>query len=208
MRCVVGLGNPGKKYAMTRHNIGFIILDKFAEKHKLNFLPSKKDFYYSEGTLISSEFFLLKPTTYMNLSGTALLDYLLQHPMNIDDILIIYDDVNLPVGKIRLRKSGSDGGHNGIKSIIYHLQSDDFPRLRFGIGSDFSKGEMADYVLSKFNSEDYAVAEPQINFAINLIEEFIKGGYKTMADMFARTSHPPKQKENNLSESDKTTPNQ
>lgn len=204
MRCVVGLGNPGKKYAMTRHNIGFIILDKFAEKYKLNFLPSKKDFYYSEGTVVSSEFFLLKPTTYMNLSGTALLDYLLQYPTNIDDILIVYDDVNLTVGKIRLRNSGSDGGHNGIKSIIYHLQSDNFPRLRFGIGSDFSKGEMADYVLSKFNSEDYTVVEPQINFAINLIEEFIKGGYKLMADCFAQASHPSKQKEKDPTKNEKT----
>ncbi len=203
MRCVVGLGNPGKKYAMTRHNIGFIILDKFVEKHKLDFLPSKKDFYYSEGAIVSSEFFLLKPTTYMNLSGTALLDYLAQHPTNIEDILIVYDDVNLPVGKIRLRKAGSDGGHNGIKSIIYNLQNDNFPRLRFGIGSDFSKGEMADYVLSKFTSEDYNVVEPNINFAISLIEEFIQGGYKSMADCFAQASHHPKQKDENPAEDEK-----
>jgi peptidyl-tRNA hydrolase, PTH1 family len=208
LRCVVGLGNPGKKYAMTRHNIGFIVLDKLAEKNKLNFLPSKKDFYYSEGTIVSSEFFLLKPTTYMNLSGAALLDYLNQYPTSLEDILIVYDDVNLPVGKIRLRKSGSDGGHNGIKSIIYHLQDDNFPRLRFGIGSDFSKGEMADYVLSKFNSEDYKAVEQEIDFAVTLIEEFIKGGYKTMADCFARASHPPKQKEENPSRDEKTFKNQ
>jgi PTH1 family peptidyl-tRNA hydrolase len=186
VRCVAGLGNPGKKYASTRHNIGFIVLDKFAEKYKLNFFPSKKDYYKSEGSIVSSDFFLIKPTTYMNLSGTAVLDFLSENPIDHQDLLVVFDDVNLPVGNIRLRKSGSDGGHNGIKSIIYHLQDDNFPRLRFGIGSDFLKGEMADYVLSKFNQEESIIIEEQIDFAVELIEEFIIGGYKSMSDYFAK----------------------
>ena len=183
MRCIVGLGNPGKKYALTRHNVGFIILDKFAEKHKLNFYPSKNDYYMSEGTFVSSDFFLIKPTTYMNLSGIAVLDYLSQNSVDVQDILVVFDDVNLPAGRIRLRKSG---GHNGIKSIIYHLQDDKFPRLRFGVGSNFNKGEMADYVLSKFSKEESEIVDQQIDFAVELIEEFIKGGYKSMADCFSK----------------------
>lgn len=189
MRCVVGLGNPGKKYESTRHNIGFLVLEKFAEKHKLNFIPSKMDFYYSEGAIASSEFFLLKPATFMNLSGTALLDFVSESKIDLENILVVFDDVNLPPGKIRLRKSGSDGGHNGIKSIIYHLQNNNFARLRFGIGSDFQKGEMADYVLSKFNNEEFQLINKQIDFAVELIEEFILGGYKKMADYFAVHSH-------------------
>jgi PTH1 family peptidyl-tRNA hydrolase len=201
LRCVVGLGNPGKKYESTRHNIGFLVLDKFAEKNRLNFLPSKKDYYYSEGALATSEFFLLKPATYMNLSGTALLDFVSERQIDLENILVVFDDVNLPSGKIRLRKSGSDGGHNGIKSIIYNLQNDNFARLRFGIGSDFHKGEMADYVLSKFTANEFPIIEKQIDFAVELIEEFIKGGYKAMADYFAVHSHQKNPKDENPPES-------
>ncbi len=200
MRCVVGLGNPGKKYAMTRHNIGFLILDSFAEKHKINFTASKMDFYKSEGTLKSSDFFLIKPTTYMNLSGEAVLDFITAHPLPLEDLLIVYDDVNLPAGKIRLRKSGSDGGHNGIKSIIYHLNNNEFPRLRFGIGNDFPKGEMASFVLDKFSPEENEIINKGIDFSIELIEKFITGGYKLMADYFAVKSRIIKPSKENPSE--------
>lgn len=188
MRCVVGLGNPGKKYALTRHNIGFTILDRFAEKHKLEFYPSKKNFCFTEGKQLSSDFFLIKPTTYMNMSGLAVRDYVSENQIELADILIVFDDVNLPPGKVRLRKSGSDGGHNGIKSIIYQLQDNNFPRLRFGIGSDFQRGEMADYVLSRFNPEESEIINTQIEFTVELIEEFINGGYKSMSDYFAKKS--------------------
>ena len=176
MRCIVGLGNPGRKYFMSRHNIGFIVLDKLAEELNLEFSPSKFDFYKSEDTLGSSDFFLIKPTTYMNLSGTAVLDFTSNHHIPIENILVVYDDVNLPFGKIRLRKSGGDGGHNGIKSIIYNLQSDEFPRLRFGIGNNFSKGELSDYVLGSFDDEETEIMKEQIPFAVSLIQEFIIHG--------------------------------
>ena len=143
------------------------------------------DFYKSEGTLGSSDFFLIKPTTYMNLSGEAVFDFITSNPLPLEDILIVYDDVNLPAGKIRLRKSGSDGGHNGIKSIIYHLNNNEFPRLRFGIGSDFPKGEMANFVLDKFAPDENEIINQGIDFSIELIEKFIIGGYKLMADYFA-----------------------
>ena len=186
MRSIVGLGNPGNRYDFTRHNVGFLILDLYAKKNKIKFKASNRDYFYSEGSLRSSDFFLIKPSTYMNLSGIAVLDFVNEYSTDLEDLLIICDDVNLPPGQIKLRKSGSDGGHNGIKSIIYHLQNDSFPRLRFGIGSDFEKGDMAEFVLAKFNSNEMKLVEESIVFAIELIEEFITGGYKSMLDHFSK----------------------
>lgn len=186
MRAVIGLGNPGKKYESTRHNIGFIILDEIAYKHKLTFKPSKNDYLYSEGSILSSDFFLVKPTTYMNLSGIAIVDFLSKYLITLNDILVIVDDVNLELGKIRLRQSGSDGGHNGLKSIIYHLQDDKFPRLRFGVGNKFEKGELADYVLDRFSQEELISIKESVNYTVELVEQFIVGGYKIMLDYFSK----------------------
>ncbi len=186
MRSIVGLGNPGKRYDFTRHNVGFQILNQFAKKNKIKFIASKRDYFYSEGLLRSSDFFLIKPITYMNLSGVAVLDFVSEYSIDLEDLLIVYDDVNLPPGRIRLRKSGSDGGHNGISSIIYHLQNDAFPRLRFGIGSDFEKGDMAEFVLAKFSDNEMKQVEESIDFAVDLIEQFIARGYKSMLDHFSK----------------------
>ncbi len=186
MRAVIGLGNPGKKYELTRHNIGFLILNNFADKHKFSFKSSKREFLYSEGTLRSSDFFLIKPTTFMNLSGTAVLDFVLDNSIDVKEILVIVDDVNLSLGKIRLRKSGSDGGHNGLKSIIYSLQDNSFPRLRFGVGSQFQKGELSGYVLDKFSKSELDTIYESLGFSQELIYEFIIGGYNSMLNFFSK----------------------
>ena len=186
MRSIVGLGNPAKRYDFTRHNVGFQILDLVAKKNKIKFIASQRDYFYSEGSLRSSDFFLIKPSTYMNLSGVAVLDFVSEYSIDLEDLLIVYDDVNLQPGQIRLRKSGSDGGHNGIKSIIYHLQNDSFPRLRFGIGSEFEKGDMAEFVLAKFSSNEMKLVNESMKFAVELIEQFIAGGYKSMLDHFSK----------------------
>lgn len=186
MRLVVGIGNPGKRYELTRHNAGFIILDAFAAKHGLDFKPSKKDYYIAGSENIASPFFLIKPTTYVNMSGTAVLDFIDQYNIDTSDILVVADDINLELGRIRLRQSGGDGGHNGLKSIIYHLESNYFPRLRFGIGSEFEKGLMADFVLTKFSSEDLKYLEKPVLFSVELIEKFISDGYKSMLDHFSK----------------------
>ena len=186
MRCIVGLGNPGKRYDFTRHNVGFQILDQFTKRNKIKFKASKSDYFYSEGSLRSSDFFLIKPSIYMNLSGVAVLDFVSEYSIDLEDLLIVYDDVNLQPGQIRLRRSGSDGGHNGIKSIIYHLQNDSFPRLRFGIGSEFEKGDMAEFVLDKFSSNEIKLVDESMVFAVELIEQFIAGGYKSMLDHFSK----------------------
>lgn len=186
MKLIVGIGNPGKKYQFTRHNAGFMILDYFADKKNLSFKPSKYDFYQTGGTLGSVPFFLIKPTTYVNNSGLAILDFLSEHPTETENILIVHDELNLPTGKIKIKQSGSSGGHNGLESAIYHLQKDNFARLRFGIGNEFEKGEMANYVLDTFSREDTPIIESGFETALNLIENFIFGGYKGMADYFSR----------------------
>jgi peptidyl-tRNA hydrolase, PTH1 family len=192
LKLIVGIGNPGKKYEFTRHNIGFIILDRLAQKHNISFQPSKFDYYQTGGELNSTRFFLIKPTTYVNNSGLALLDFLSVTPVETDDILLIHDDINLATGRIRIKRSGSSGGHNGIESVIYHLENDQFSRIRFGIGNEFDKGEMADYVLDKFDSKDSEILDAGIEFGLNLAENFIMGGYKGMADYFSKASQPPK----------------
>ena len=198
MYVIVGLGNPGSKYELTWHNIGFQILDRFALIHKMKFNSSKRDYNYSEGVMNSSDFFLVKPATFMNLSGEAVSDFLSDHPLELENMLVLVDDVNLPVGDIRLRKSGSDGGHNGIKSIIYSLENDSFPRLRFGIGNRFEKGEMANFVLAKFSREEFETVNKSIEFSVELIEKFISGGYKAMLDFYSRSKKVPAGNSENL----------
>lgn len=192
MRAVFGLGNPGLKYKLTRHNIGFLVLDSFSEKYKLEFHPSKGDYYYSEGSFESSEFFLVKPTTFMNLNGLSIVDFLNEYEINLHDLLVVVDDVNLELGKIRLRKSGGDGGHNGLKSIIYHLQNESFPRLRIGVGNNSTEPDLADYVLGKFSKNELETLKESIEFSVELIEKFISGGYKNMSDHYSKKFHVKK----------------
>jgi PTH1 family peptidyl-tRNA hydrolase len=129
---------------------------------------------------------LVKPTTYVNLSGVAALELKEITDFEIKDFLVVVDDINLPLGKIRIRAKGGDGGHNGLNSIIYSLESDQFPRLRIGIGNDFESGFMADYVLSKFNDEETEIINEKIDFSLQLIEVFIKEDYVAMLNFFSK----------------------
>ncbi|MCO6474038.1 MAG: aminoacyl-tRNA hydrolase [Melioribacteraceae bacterium] len=182
MRIIFGIGNPGSKYNNTRHNIGFLILDRLANKLDIEFQPSKYDYYFAGSSSSASPFFLVKPTTYVNLSGNAAVDIINNYDVDPKDFLVVTDDLNLKQGKIRIRQAGGDGGHNGISSIIYNLGDDNFPRLRFGIGRKFNQGEMKNFVLSKFTKEELESLEPNLNFAENLITEFIKDGFQAMLD--------------------------
>ena len=161
-------------------------MDRFASKHNLRFEPSKYDFYFSTSENDKNEFLLVKPTTYVNLSGIAAKQISENYECTPSDLLIVCDDVNLDPGKIRIRKSGGDGGHNGLYSIIYQLQTEKFPRLRFGIGQDFEKGEMKDYVLSKFSSEELEALKNNFDFSVELIESFIDGGIDTMLNYYSK----------------------
>lgn len=190
MKIIFGIGNPGKQYKFTRHNIGFLVLDKLAEKQEIVFKPSKSDYYFARSTNIKTgrPFLLVKPTTYVNLSGNAVLELVNEFNINLSDLLIVTDDLNLPEGKIRVRTSGGDGGHNGIHNIIYQLQSDKFARIRFGIGKNFNQGEMKEFVLSEFTQEELSNLSESIKFSVSLIEEFIEGNTKKMLDFFSKNS--------------------
>lgn len=154
-KLIAGLGNPGKEYKNTRHNVGFMLMEKMAEKFKLYFSPGKGDYLETE----KNDVFLIKPLTFMNNSGIALLQFLQKHPdIGFENILVAYDDMDLPFGFIRIKKNGSSGGHKGIESIIYHLQTKDFCRLRIGIGKS---NDGVEWVLSDF-SEDEMKKLPEI----------------------------------------------
>ena len=189
MQVILGIGNPGKKYENTRHNIGFMILDEMARKRSLQFSPSKNDYYIAGSPKKASPFCFIKPSTYVNLSGIAAKQVLEEYEIETTNILVVSDDVNLPLGKIRIRKSGGDGGHNGLSSIIYHLNTDNFPRLRFGIGSEFENGTMADYVLNKFSKSDYIEIEDSMNISTQLIDDFIESGIDKMLSSFSKINN-------------------
>ncbi len=182
MRIILGIGNPGSRYQFNRHNVGFMLLDHFANKYSLSFNPSKGDYYFAEGKIEDMEYLLVKPTTYVNNSGFAAFEILKKYEINTTDLLVVCDDVNLDVADLRLRASGGDGGHNGVSSIIYHFASNAFPRLRIGIGNDFEPGYLAEYVLTDFNQSELKELEKCFNTGALLIEEFIKGGIKQMLD--------------------------
>ena len=185
MKAIVGLGNPGKQYINTRHNIGFIILDALANKHKLSFTPDKGEYYSVGSNLIASHFCLYKPTTFMNLSGNALLQIVETNNLELDNLLVITDDINLPTGNLRFRESGGDGGHNGLSSIIYSLETNKFNRLRFGVGNKFEDGEMPKYVLDNFYENEKEIIRLGIGFSVSLIEKFILGGKKEMMNFYS-----------------------
>jgi peptidyl-tRNA hydrolase, PTH1 family len=165
-----------------------MMLDYLAGSHSLSFKPSKYDYYFAEGRIADNDYLLVKPTTYVNNTGVAALQAVTKYEVDPHDFLVIVDDVNLEFCKLRIRQSGGDGGHNGVSSVIYHLASDQFPRLRIGIGSEFSKGEMAGYVLKDFSSEEMKKLTVAFKIGSELSEDFIKGGTRQMLDTNSRLS--------------------
>jgi len=153
----------------------------------LQFKVSGSDYHLAIGDLNDFPFVLIKPVTYVNLSGRAATDVLGRFNVKVEDMLVLHDDVNLETARLRLKLNGGDGGHNGLSSIIYNINSDKFPRLRFGIGRNFEQGEMAEYVLSPFAGEEIPLLEESIKFSCCLVEEFIKGGLKASLDLYSKT---------------------
>ncbi len=168
---IVGLGNIGEEYENTRHNIGFKILDSLANENSLKFssdrLASISEFKYKGRTLI-----LIKPTTYMNLSGKAINYWLQTEKIKKENLLVITDDIALPLGLLRLKGKGSDGGHNGLKNIQEVLNTNEYARLRFGVGNEFSKGKQVDYVLGKWSEDEKTILNERINTACDIIKSF------------------------------------
>jgi PTH1 family peptidyl-tRNA hydrolase len=173
---LVGLGNPGKKYFDTKHNTGFMVVDQIGAKLKIQSAANKNNCWIGRSEYLSHELILLKPLTYMNLSGVAVQEVYESFSINLQQLLIIYDDFNIPFGKLRLRAKGSDGGHKGLASVIYHLQTQNFPRLRIGIGAPLEKEQVVDYVLSPFNSEEKPKLPEIIDRAVEASFSFITNG--------------------------------
>ena len=168
---IVGLGNIGSEYENTRHNIGFKVLDAFAKASNTCFSPNRLG-----DVLITKQrgrtLVLLKPSTFMNLSGKAVQYWMQAEKIPSDKVLIITDDLALPYGKIRIRAKGSDGGHNGIKSIIEHIGGQSFPRLRFGISDEFVKGKQISYVLGEWTKEELLTLDERIKLCCQAIQQF------------------------------------
>ena len=182
MRAVLGIGNNGVRYQRNRHNTGFLVLDYIANILSINFKASKDDYYYCEGRLNQTPFFLIKPTNYVNNTGISANQFLQKNKIDLSDFLVVYDDVNIPSGKVAVRLNGGDGGHNGIASIIYHLNSNMFPRLKIGIGNNFPDGQLSAYVLEDFNEEEEKMLSAVFKYSSILIQEFIVGGLNAMLD--------------------------
>ena len=184
MHAVIGLGNPGRQYEKTRHNIGFIIVDFVSQLYKIPFKAGKGDYYYAEISISGNRILYVKPTTFMNHSGRAVKHLLRYFPLKIDDLLIVCDDFNLPFAMLRYRSSGSDGGHNGLKSIILELNSENFNRLRFGIGGNFN--EAIDHVLSRFNKEEIRQLQEVLPQTAESIQSWIDKGIDVTMNRYNR----------------------
>ena len=172
MKLIVGLGNPGKEYENTRHNTGFMAIDEYAKINNLTFNKNKFDGLYTDFLLNGEKIILLKPQKYMNLSGDSIKEVMSYYKITIDDILVIYDDMDTEVGSLRLRLSGSSGGHNGLKSIIANLGSDKFKRIRVGIGKD-PQIDIINYVLGKPKKEDVDKIDSATTKAMKAAIDFV-----------------------------------
>ena len=186
---IVGLGNPGDEYALTRHNTGFMVLDAFAKASNAVFSDRRYGFV-AETSLRGRKVFLLKPTTYMNLSGNAV-RYWLNHE-NIDQqrLLVVSDDVALPLGSFRLKAGGSNGGHNGL-GHIQQLIGQQYARLRMGIGADYRQGGQIDWVLGQYSREEIDLLQPSINTAVKVIESFILAGIDITMNQYNKLGKKP-----------------
>jgi peptidyl-tRNA hydrolase, PTH1 family len=172
---IVGLGNIGSEYADTRHNIGFMILDVMAKKASAGF-SNLKLAYYTELNHKGRKLYLIKPTTYMNLSGKAVNYWMQELKIPIENVLVLVDDLAIPFGAIRIKPKGSSAGHNGLKSIESVVGGQNYPRLRFGIGDNYPKGRQVDYVLSGFDDDEVLELPALIDRSIEMIESFVTAG--------------------------------
>ena len=184
---IVGLGNPGKKYEFTRHNTGFLCVDLFAEEHGFKIDRLKFKSLIGETKIGTKRCLFLKPQTFMNLSGEAVREAAAFYKIPPERIIVIFDDISLDVGKMRIRRKGSDGGHNGIKNIIYHLSSDQFPRIKIGIGAKpHPDYDLADWVLTPFSHEDLKTLRGVCEKAGEAIELMTDGKTEEAMSRFSR----------------------
>ena len=185
MYIIVGLGNPDKQYEGTRHNVGFDVIDKLAAKYNISVDTKKHRAYIGKGMIEGQKVILAKPQTYMNLSGESVFsmtDYYKIAPE--EELLVIYDDISLDVGQLRIRKKGSAGGHNGIKNIIAHLGTMDFPRIKVGVGEKPKGYDLADYVLGKFSKGEQELMEEGYRNAVDAVAAIVRGNIEQAMNQY------------------------
>ena len=176
MYLIIGLGNPEEEYARTRHNMGFDTINKIAEKYNIKVNKSKFNSLYGTGTIEGEKVILVKPQTYMNLSGNAVRDFMNFYKIQSEDIIVIYDDLDIEPGIIKIRKKGGPGTHNGMKSVVKMLNSEDFPRVRVGIGMPKIKSDLINYVIGHIKEEEYNELLKGVDKAESAVAKIIKNG--------------------------------
>lgn len=180
---IAGLGNIGDEYEGTRHNIGFKVADALANSCNINF-EDKRYGFVGMGRVKNAELVILKPSTYMNLSGNAVRYWMQKENIPVERLLVVCDDISLPFGKLRMRPGGSDGGHNGLKNIASVIGTQQFARLKFGVGNDFPKGTQVDYVLGKFSEEDLKTMDERVDVFVQAIKSFCLAGIQITMNQF------------------------
>ena len=188
---IVGLGNPGREYEMTRHNTGFMVVDELADKLGATF-EDKRYGFVAEASIKGRKVFILKPTTYMNLSGNAVRYWLQKENIEQSRMLVIVDDLSIPLGDFRLKGNGSNGGHNGLGNI-QQLIGQQYARLRMGIGADFQQGQQVDWVLGRYDDEDMKTLQPSIDMAVEIIKSFVLAGLNITMNQFNKFGKKAKQ---------------
>ena len=184
IKIIVGLGNPGPRYAKNRHNIGFQIVDELAAKHDLSFDKRQFKALIASGRIDGQRVLLVKPQTYMNLSGEAVQPLVSYYKVELEDLMVVFDDMDLPAGVIRLRPFGGAGGHNGMKSIIGRLGSNQFPRLRVGVGRPPGRMDPAAYVLQDFSADEESLMAPVRDRAVQALETWLTSGVDAAMNAF------------------------
>ena len=185
MFLIVGLGNPGREYEKTRHNVGFAVIDALADKYNISVADRKSRAFCGKGTIGGQKVLLAKPQTYMNLSGESIRSLADYYKIDVEtELLVIFDDVSLDVGTLRIRKKGSAGGHNGIKNIIANLGTDTFERIKVGVGEKPKGYDLADYVLGHFTKAEQALMEEGYQNAISAVERIVQGEIDAAMNQF------------------------
>ena len=184
MYLIVGLGNPESDYSNTRHNMGFDVINKLAEKYHIDVKKNKFEGLYGTGIINDEKVVLIKPQTYMNLSGECVIKFKEFYKMEDENIIVIYDDMDVEPGKIKVRKKGGPGTHNGMKSLVHHLKEENFPRIRVGIGKPENKENMIEYVIGHITKEEKEILEEGKNIAVKAVEEILKNGIDISMNKF------------------------
>lgn len=184
MYLIIGLGNPEPEYSNTRHNMGFDVINRLSKEFNISVNKTKFNSLYGTGNIDNEKVILVKPQTYMNLSGQAIREYINFYKMDLKNVIVIYDDIDIEKGKIKIRKSGSAGSHNGMKSVINEIGTEEFPRIRVGTGKPIFKNDLINYVLEKISEEERKTLEEGITSAKEAIKDILMNGIDKAMNKF------------------------